>query len=180
MNIRKISELSEAKAYASRYSEVSFGLVNPELDVLLFDSVDLSNMRASVGKITTLYQRRTKFLKDTVISMMNLQVISFQMELISIDSATALMQEIEEDYARGLNYWQLLKKYGSPACHFHSGPVETDQVPLRYGMNPADRRESDIIRSTYPNRPGAPMLIIIKEASHPVPAFFAISYNVAG
>lgn len=180
MNIRKITDLSEAQAYASRYSEVSFGLVNSELDVFLFDSVDMNNMRASVGKISTLYHRRTKFLKDTIISMMNLQVISFEAGTVSLDSANLIIDQIMADYAEGMNYWHLMKKYESTGCHFNSGPIQTDHLMGRYGINLADKKESEIIKWSYPNRPNLPILIIIHKEAHPVPAFYAISYNVAG
>lgn len=180
MNIREISEISEAQAYASRYGEVSFGLVNSELDVFLFDGVDMNNMKASVGKVNTLYQRRTKFLKDTVISMMNLQVITFDAEHMSLDSANALIDLMMADYKLGLNYWKLMKKYESEFCQFSSGPIETDQLVGRYGVDLSNKRQDEIIKWSYPNRPNLPILIIIHKEAHPVPAFYAISYNVAG
>jgi hypothetical protein len=180
MNIRKISDLAEAESYASRYGEVSFGIVNAELDVLLFDSVDLSNMRASVGKVNTLYQRRTKFLKDTVVTMMNLQVISFEMEHLSSDSTDLLIERIIADHQQGMSYWNLMKKYESGGCHFSSGPIQTDHLVPRYGINLVDRKKSELIQWRYPNQPNLPVLIIIDEEAHPVPAFYAISYNVAG
>ena len=180
MNIRKISEIAEAQDYASRYSEVTFGLVNSEFDVFLFDSVDMNNLHASVGKISTLYHRRTKFLKDTVISMMNLQVISFESEHISSDSANTIIDRIMIDYREGMNFWHIMKKYESEGCQFSNGPVQTDLLLDRYGINLSNKKTSEIIKWSHPNRPNLPILIIIHQEAHPVPAFYAISYNVAG
>ncbi|MFZ9027665.1 MAG: hypothetical protein ACO2Z9_01555, partial [Crocinitomicaceae bacterium] len=39
-NIGKITEIKEAKEYASRYREVTFGIVNMHKDPFLFDAVD--------------------------------------------------------------------------------------------------------------------------------------------
>ncbi len=177
-NIPKINTVEEAIEYANKYREVSVEIVNSERDVFLFDHVDLDNLSASVGKINTLYQRRTKFLKDTMITMVNVQTIDFNNQLIDIDSANALIDLIMKDYKNGSSYWDLMKKYQSASCRFDSGPVATEALEKRYGSTLTERKKDEIFKWSYPNRPNLPVIIIIHEEAHPVPAFYAISYTV--
>ena len=179
-NIPKISTLEDAKAYADRYGEVSFGLVNSEMDVFLFDEVDTSNMKASIGVMNTIYQRRTKFLKDTIVTIVNVQIIEFNNEMIDIDSANVLIAEIIEKYESGTSYWNLLKEYRNESCTFNSGPSSTEFLHERFGTTLEDRQRGEIFKWSYSNRPNLPLIIIIQEEAHEVPAFYAISYNVAG
>lgn len=177
--IREINSLEEAKAYASQYSEVSFGLVNSELDVFLFDKVDLSNPSASVGKSYTMYQRRTKFLKDTSITMMNVQVIEFDPDQISPDSTNVLIAEIMESYKEGTSYWNLMKKYRNESCKFTGGPSSTDELLKRFGSRFEDHTKNDIFTWRYTAHPESPVIIIIHQDAHAVPAFYTISYTIA-
>ena len=179
-NIPKITSLQAAEEYAGRYKEVSFGLVNSELDVFLFDNVDITNMSASVGKINTIYRRRTKFLKDTSITMLNVQVIEFDPVKISPDSANVIIAEIIKKYKSGTSYWNLMKEYRSSSCKFEGGPISTELLEKRFGSTLEGRKKDDIFKWSYSNRPNLPIIIIIHEEAHPVPAFYAISYNVAG
>lgn len=178
-NIPKISSLNEAKLYASRYSEVSFGIVNYEKDVFLFDNVDLSNPAASVGKINTLYHRRTKFLKDTTVRVVNIQMIEFSNSL-SNDSVVALMKRIKSDHTKGLSYWSLMKKYHSTTCTFSSAPETSDDLAEKFGNDFTNRKAREIIEAELRNQQSHPVLIIIEKEAHEVPAFYAISYNAAG
>lgn len=179
-NIPKIESVDAAKEYADRYREVSVNLVNSEMDVFLFDEVDTGNMKASVGKISTIYRRRTKFLKDTVVTLVNVQTIEFDHDKISIDSANVLIDEIIKKYNAGTSYWNLMKQYRSESCKFNSGPSPTELLKKRYGCTLEDRKKDEIFKWSYSNRPSLPIIIIINEEAHPVPAFWAISYNVAG
>ncbi|GEM_PF-6991506 len=179
-NVTGITSLEDAQDYASRYSEVSFGLVNSELDVFLFDNVDTNDMAASVGKINTIYRRRTKFLKDTSITMLNVQVIEFNHEIVSLDSANAVIEEIIRKYEEGTSYWYLMKEYQNESCHFSGGPAPAELLKERFGNTMEERKKNDIFKWSYSNRPNLPVVIIIHQEAHSVPAFYAISYNVAG
>lgn len=179
-NIPKINTLQAAEEYANRYEEVSFGLVNSELDVFLFDNVDLTNLSSSVGKINTIYRRRTKFLKDTNIIMLNVQVIEFDPDKVSLDSANVLIETIISKYESGLSYWYLMKEYQSSSCKFEGGPMSTELLESRFGSTFEERKEDDIFKWKYADTPNRPIVIIIHEEAHSVPAFFAISYNSAG
>jgi hypothetical protein len=179
-NIPKITSVKAAEEYAGRYSEVSFGLVNSEMDVFLFDNVDTTDMPSSVGTINTIYRRRTKFLKDTTITMLNVQVIEFDSGRISLDSANFLIAEIIKKYENGTSYWNLMKEYRNESCKFEGGPVSTELLKERFGSTLEQRRKDEVFKWSYSNRPNLPIVIIIHEEAHSVPAFYAISYNISG
>ena len=176
--IRGINSLDEAKSYASQYSEVSFGIINAELDVFLFDKVDMDNPSASVGQVNTIYRRRTKFLKDTNVTMLNIQVIEFDNDWISLDSANTLIEEIIASYNEGTSYWNLMKKYRNESCKFNGGPSSTDVLAKRFGSTFENRTKNDIFKWQYADRSELPVVIIIHEGAHTVPGFYAISYTV--
>lgn len=178
-NIPKIVSLSEAKSYASRYSEVSFGLVNYEKDVFLFDNVDMNNPGASVGQINTLFHRRTKFLKDTTVQIVNIQQIEFSSQL-SNDSIRSLIVQIQRDHLKGLSYWALMKKYHSSTCSFSSYPEITDELKNHFTVDFTERRSKEMIETAFKKSKEQPVLIIIEKEAHQVPAFYAISYNISG
>lgn len=178
-NIPKISSLTEAESYAARYSEVSFGIVNYEKDVFLFDNVDLSNPSASVGQINTLFHRRTKFLKDTTVKVVNVQVIEFSTSL-SRDSIHNLMDQIRLDHTRGMSYWALMKKYHSSTCSFSSSPETSGDLKSTFGDDLTHRKTRDMVVVERKVQRGHPVVIIIEKEAHEVPAFYAISYNAAG
>lgn len=179
-NIPKINSLEAAKEYADRYREVTFGIVNSEMDVFLFDVVDTTDMGASIGTTNTIYRRRTKFLKDTMVTLVNVQVIEFDQNKISIDSANVLISQILEKFNSGSSYWNLMKEYRNESCTFNSGPSTTELLHKRFGSTLEDRKRDEIFKWSYSNRPNLPVIIIIQEEAHPVPAFYAISYNVSG
>lgn len=179
-SISTIRTVEAAREYAARFNEVSFDIVNYEQDVFLFDNVDLDNLPGSVGKLRTLFQRRTKFLKDTVITMLDVQTIEFDYETLGMDSVSVLRKTMMAEYNAGATYWDLKKKYEGPHCFFSSGPESTDALFQRFGSGMEDRKKGEIFRWDRGGRADFPLLIIIHREAHPVPAFYAISYNVAG
>ena len=73
-----------------------------------------------------------------------------------------------------------MKEYGNESCKFTVGPVETSTISERYGSTMEDRKQDEIFKWSYTNKPDLTCLIIIQQKAHPVPAFYSISYNVAG
>src|SRR3989338_1142895 len=178
--ISKIKTVEEARLYAAQFKEVSVDIVNYERDVFLFDNVDLENLAASVGKVKTLYRRRTRFLKDTLITMVNLQTISFNSELVGLETASSVVDSILADYENGFSYWDLMKKYRSATCFFESGPMPTDAIKARYGSTMEERKRKEAFESSFSNQPNFPIVVIIHQEGHKVPAFYAISYTISG
>ena len=179
-NLSQINSVEEAREYASKYREVSFGIVNSEMDMVLFDNVDTTNLKASVGQINTIYKRRTKFIKDTSIAMVNIQIIEFNYEKVSINSANVLIDDFISRYQSGDSYWDLMKEFSGEKCKFTSGPCSLNDLVERFGNVLEGKKTHDIFKCSYSNRPNLPCLIIIDQKVHPVPAFYSISFNVAG
>lgn len=179
-NVSRINTIEEAREYASKYREVSFGVVNSESDVVLFDNVDTTNLKASIGQINTIYKRRTKFIKDTSIAMVNIQVIEFNYEKLSLDAANVLIDAFISRYKSGDSYWDLMKEFSGEKCKFTSGPCSLNDLADRFGNVFERKKTHDIFKWSYANKPNLPFLIIIDQKVHSVPAFYSISFNVEG
>lgn len=178
--IPKIKSIEEARAYAARYKEVSVDVVDSERDVFLFDNVDLNNLEASVGNVKTLYRRRTRFLKDTIVTVLDIQTISFNTELVSAEAAKVIVDSILVDYKNGYSYWDLMKKYRSATCFFDSGPQQTNALNKRYGSTMEERKRKEAFEWSFSDKPNFPIVVIIYREAHEVPAFYAISYTISG
>ena len=179
-NLWQINTVEQAKEYSSKYREVSFGIVNAEMDVVLFDNVDTTDLKASVGQVNTIFKRRTKFIKDTSIAMVNIQMIEFNYDKVTVDSAHVLIDRFISSYQSGASYWDLMKEFNSETCMFTSGPYSLSDLIERFGNVLEGRKAQDIIKWSYSNRPNLPCVIIIDQEVHKVPAFYSISFNVAG
>lgn len=178
--IPQLQSIEEARTYAAKYKEVSFDIVDLERDVFLFDNVDLNDLEASVGKVKTLFRRRTRFLKDTLVTILDIQTISFNTELVSAETAKAIVDSILADYANGMGYWDLMKKYRSATCFFESGPQQTSALNQRFGSTLEDRKRKEAFEWSFSDQPNFPIVLIINQEAHQVPAFYAISYTLPG
>lgn len=179
-NVARISTVEQAREYANKYREVSFGIVNSEMDVLLFDNVDMTNLKASVGQVNTVYKRRTKFIKDTSISMVNIQIIEFNYDKVTVDSANLLMDSFISRYEGGASFWDLMKEFSGETCTFTSGPYPLNDLYERFGNVVEGKKTKDIFKWSNSKNANLPCVIIIDQEVHPVPAFYSISFNVSG
>lgn len=166
--------------YAKRYREVSVGIVDAERDVFLFDGVDTSQLDAHIGEVKTVYRRRTKFIKDTSVYLASVHTIVFDELKISADSAHFLAEKMEQMYDRGVSTWGLMKAFENESCRFESGPVTREELEQRYGFVLNGLKNGDLIIRPNADHSDYPVILIFREAVHKVPAFFVISYNVAG
>lgn len=178
-NISKITDINEAKAYASRYREVSFGIVNAHNNPFLFDDIDTSNMKNEVGNVRFIYNRGTKFLKDTTLTMTHIQVVEFNTNVLSEDSIAKLKVLIQQRMNEGVGYWMLQREFRGEGIRYTSQPVNIDDIDVTYNV------EGDSLvdmgfqwwETTDHNRIG---WIIMDENPVKVPAFYSISYLKAG
>ena len=90
------------------------------------------------------------------------------------------MNKIIKDYNLGVTLWYLMKDYASESCKFVGGPMESSALKKKFGSTMEDRKQDEIFKWSYADNPNLPCVIIIQEKAHPVPAFYSISYNLAG
>jgi len=84
------------------------------------------------------------------------------------------------DYENGYSYWDLMKKYRSATCFFESEPMQTDVIEKRYGSTLEDKKRKEAFELSFSDQPNFPIVVIIHQEAHKVPAFYAISYTIAG
>ncbi len=173
--IAKINTIEDAKKYAKKHSDVIVSYVNAEKDRFLFDKVNTEDMEGHIGEVNTLFGRSTKFLKDTVLSMVDIQVIQFNNNDGEAETMEILRSQILKKLKSGETYWDMKKKYNHTSASFSSGPEMTDQVNKKYNINLDVYKKGSIIEVQSGDNIKA--IIILKVESHDVPAFCAISYN---
>lgn len=172
--ISKISTVEDALRYASKHKDVLVSFVNSEKDVFLFDSIDTSNLSSHVGQSSTLFGRTTKFLKDTMITMVDIQVILFDTAAMPSETIDVLKPQMLKRIHEGEKFWDLKKKYAHTSTSFISGPEIVQDVLIKYNVNVEYAQAGAIYEFNVGGRQG---IIIVNIAAHKVPAFYAISYN---
>jgi len=173
--ISKINTIEDARIYASENRGVNFDIVNKENDAFLFDDIDTSNIHVSVGKTITLFGRSTKFIQDTLICMVNVQTIVFDLTKTSKDMADLLLNQIKKRLAKGETYWELKRKYSHTSAMFISGPIPMDEIIDNYQLNLKESEEgSQFEIDNVSNKIG---VLIVAKIPHRVLAFHSISYN---
>lgn len=179
-NISKITELKEAKEYASRYREVSFGIVNMHKDPFLFDAVDTSDLAGEVGRIVYIFNRGTKFLRDTLLEMVHIQVVEFNTDLVPADSIDAWKANVKSMLASGSTYWDVKKRYLNTGITFKSEPIDGSEIIKIYGLEAMEIDDKKFHKFSAPKNPKIDGWIVIDESPVFVPAFYSISYLRAG
>lgn len=171
--ISRISTVEDAKTYASKHKDVIVSFVNYEKDPFLFDEVDTSRMEEQVGKSHTLFGRTTKFLKDTSLLMVDLQLIEFDTSTAE-ETTNVLHGQILKKLRDGESYWSLKKKYAHTSTSFTSGPELVDEILVKYQVDLHNSMPGAIYES---NLKGRKVILIVNKVAHEVPGFYAISYN---
>lgn len=172
--INKINTVADAHKYASKHKDVVVDIVNPELDVFLFEEVDLLKMDQYIGQIRTLYNRKTKFLKDTLVTMTDLHFLAVvSKDKVKIDS---LLRCLQKELDNGETFWNLMRRYQykSEDLHFSSGPIRADIAEKRYGVSLKEALPGQVFQVSKNQDCG---FLIVDKQVHQVPAFIAISYN---
>lgn len=175
-NFRTIETIEQAKTYATGFSEVSVEIINAEKDVFFFDDIDTTNLEKHVGTSKTFFGRTTKLIEDTVVSLVNVQIISLDLTKMSPEVADVLLNQMESRIQSGESYWDLKKKYGHTSAQFTSSPELTNQIVQSYEVDADSLIAGSYFKwgnSKTPNKIG---LLIVEKNPHLVPGFFTISY----
>lgn len=179
-NIGKITEIKEAKEYAKRYREVSFGIVNMHKDPFLFDAVDTSNLEGEIGRIVYIFNRGTKFLRDTLLEMVHIQVVEFNRDLVPADSIVQWRENVKNMLANGSSYWDVKKRYLNSGITFKSEPIDGKEIIKQYGLEALEIDDKKFHKFRAPKNSKIDGWIVIDESPVYVPAFYSISYLRAG
>ena len=171
-----IKTVDQANKYAASFREVSVSLINAENDVIFFDDIDTTDLKKYVGTSRTFYGRTTKLIEDSIIHIINVQVISFDLSKTSKETANLLLGQISKKIDAGESFWELKKKYGHTSAIFASFPKPVESVKRKYNLSEdtlevGKKSNWEILGSK--DQVG---LLIVEKAAHPVHAFYAISY----
>lgn len=175
-NMSAIKTVDQANKYAASFREVSVSLINAENDVIFFDDIDTTDLKKYVGTSRTFYGRTTKLIEDSIIHIINVQVISFDLSKTSKETANLLLGQISKKIDAGESFWELKKKYGHTSAIFASFPKPVESVKRKYNLSEdtlevGKKSNWEILGSK--DQVG---LLIVEKAAHPVHAFYAISY----
>lgn len=175
-NFRTIHTIEQANAYAASFSEVSTGLVNAEKDVFFFDDIDTTDLAKQVGTTRSFFGRTTKLIKDSVVSIVNVQIISFDLSKVSAETAEILMSQMEKRLESGESYWDIKKKFGHTSAYFSSSPEPTETVAKQYSIEPDSMLEGSYFRWETFGSSNKVGILIVDDVPHDVPGFYTISY----
>ena len=175
--VDRIYTIEEAKDYASRERGVDFSIVNYENNVFLFDNVDTTDLKKSIGETATMLGRNTKFIKDTVIRAAKIHSIYFDLSNTSREIAELLLNQINKSLDNGDTFWQLKMRYNHTPAIFTTGPVTTDVVEKKYNLNIESFENNECY--SIDNIPNVIGVVLVINKAHDVPAFYSISYNIA-
>lgn len=174
--VSQLTDLTVAKEYASKNRGVSVSLVNLEKDRMLFDQVDTSNLSASIGLHTTSFGRSTKLLKDTLMSMVDIEVIMFDSKKSSFETIEILLRQMTKKLNMEETYWDLKKKYSHTSADFWSGPECVETISKKYSLDVNQANKGDKFE-IYDSNKVQMGIMIVKKPVRTVPAFYSISYN---
>jgi hypothetical protein len=175
-NLRTIKTADQAKAYAADFREVSFSLINAEKDAMFFDDIDTSKLETYVGSSKSFFGRTTKLIEDTIVSLVNVQVITFDLTKMSKETAELLKSQMLKRLNNGETYWSLKKKYGHTSTIFQSSPEPVGTVTKKYGVKETDLVKGNVKDWEIVGSKGQIGILIVEKVPHNVAAFFAVSY----
>jgi len=175
-NLRTITTVDQAKSYASGFREVSVSVINAEKDAMFFDDIDTSNLQKYVGTTKEFYGRTTKLIADSALSLVNVQVISFDLTSTSKETAELLVSQMNKRLNNGESFWALKKKYGHTSATFISSPEPLSVVTGKYSLNESELEAGKKFDYEILGSKKQIGILIVEKVPHKVPAFFAISY----
>lgn len=173
-NFETINTEEDAEQYAEGFREVFTGVVNIESDVFFFDDIDTSSLEDYVGELKSFYGKTTKMIKDSMFNIVNVQVIRFDLEKVSPETAEILMGQMKKLLDRGDSYWDLKKRFAHTSAQFTSAPEIVEEVSGEYSITEEQMTEDAYYEwSTKGKYVG---LVIIDKGPHEVPGFYTISF----
>jgi len=175
-NFANIHTIQQAKSYAASFSEVNCGLMTAEKDVFFFDELDTANLASQVGLTKSFFGRTIKLLKDSIVSSVNVQVITMDLSKISSGTAEILIDQMMKRLENGESYWDVKSKFGHTSAQFSSSPEPLADIENRYGISEAQMIEGAYYRWETFGSTDKIGIIIVEETPHDVPGFYTISY----
>lgn len=172
--IDTLTSLEVASTYASMYSDVFITRVSYDRDQLLFDYVDTNNLDNHIGETVSYFGRNTKFLKDTLIELVELQTITFNYSKTNKEIADVLVDQITKRLDGGESYWEVRQKYEHTSAEFTSRPEYVDEVNegIILTKDLVNDKPYQIVESDKEKA-----IIIVKSNPYLNPSFVVISYN---
>lgn len=175
-NFRTINTVQEAKDYAATFNEVQCGLMYAEKDVFFFDDIDTSNLQSEVGTTRSFFGRTTKLVKDSIISVVNVQVITLDLSEVSASTAEILINQMQKRLENGETYWDIKGKYEHTSARFTSSPEPTETVTKTYNVNADDLKKGNFFQWKTSGSSNKVGILIVDKDPHDVPGFYTISY----
>lgn len=175
-NMQTINTVEEAQAYAASFSEVSCGLMNAEKDVIFFDEIDTADMASQIGTSYSFFGRTTKLIKDSVVSIVNVQIITIDLSKTSPETAEILLNQMKKRLENGETYWDLKEKYKHTSAIFSSSPEPALAIEAQYGLAVEDMTEGAQHSWETFGRTDKIGILIVDKPPHDVPGFYTISY----
>jgi len=171
--IKEFSTLEEAQEYASQFREVSVGMINEYNDKYLFEEIDTSDMPSNIGKSFSGYGRTTCILKDTLIQLIEVEIIRFDLSKSSESTSDILLGQMNKRLAAGDTYWDVKNKFDHTSAWFYSGPISFSDIKLMHDFEDITPSENWIPFSNS-NFKG---MARIQNLNENVKAFYVIGYN---
>jgi len=175
-NLRAITTIEEANKYAATFSEVSCGIMHAEKDRIFFDDIDTANLQQHVGTSQSFFGRTTKLIKDTIVNVVNVQLITFDLTQMSEETAKILIGQMIKRFESGETYWTVKQKFGHTSAQFYSGPENVASVEKKYNVTEDQMTENAFFEWEYFGEPHTIGILIIEKEPHDVPGFYTISY----
>lgn len=175
-NVRSIKTIEQANSYASSFREVSVSMVNAEKDVMFFDDIDTSDLSKYVGTSKTFFGRTTKLIDDSMLQIINVQIISFDLSTISKETAELMVAQMVKKLNEGEGFWSLKKKYAHTSAHFCSSPESLNAITTKYDLLEKDLEVGKTLNWEIVGRKNEVGILIVEKAAHLVPAFVTLSY----
>lgn len=175
-NLRTITTISQASTYAAGYREVSVSVINAERDAMFFDDIDTSDLEKYVGTSKTFFGRTTKLIEDSIVSLINIQLVTFDLSTTSKETAELLVSQMNKRLENGESFYGLKKKYGHTSAQFTSSPEPLETVVKKYGLKENELEEGKKFDWEIIGSKAQVGILVVEKVAHKVPGFFAISY----
>jgi hypothetical protein len=143
---------------------------------MFFDDIDSSKLESYVGTTKTFYGRSTKLIEDTMLSMVSVQVITFDLSKISKETAEVLRSQMIKKLEEGETFWFLKSKFGHTSALFESSPEITQAVVSKYSIEESQFEKGKYYTWEIVGSKEQIGILIVSTVPHQVPGFFTISY----
>lgn len=171
--VKKITSIQEARAYASKYREVSISMINEVKDKYIFSSLDTVDAKSNIGKSFEDYGRVSRIVSDTLINLAEIELIQFDLSKTSEETYEILMGQIRKRIDAGATYWEVKDKFSHTSAYFFSGPRSTGSLKIVDVLELKDKT-GEWVYFEYEDLRG---LIRIKNMKEKVQAYYILGYN---